>query len=88
MIHLLVAASALVARNTLRNTPTNHARETRQPIMKIEDSPVLIIPGFGNADIDYSQPLGQPEEVGLEAVLGRRGFSDVRTLPCERTRSQ
>ena len=71
--HLLVATSALVA--PLR---------TRQPIMKIEDSPVLIIPGFGNADIDYSRPLGQPEEVGLEAVLGRRGFSDVRTLPCER----
>ena len=55
-----------------------------QPVMRLEDSPVIIVPGFGNADVDYSRPLGQPEEVGFEAVLSRRGFSDVCTLPVER----
>ena len=52
--------------------------------MALEDSPVIIVPGFGNADVDYKAPLGQAESVGLESVLGRRGFSDVRTMKCER----
>ncbi|EOD39209.1 hypothetical protein EMIHUDRAFT_223702 [Emiliania huxleyi CCMP1516] len=52
--------------------------------MALEDSPVVIVPGFGNADIDYKTPLGQDADVGLESVLARRGFTDVRTMPCER----
>ncbi len=52
--------------------------------MSLERAPVIVIPGFGNADIDYVAPLGQSEEAGLRAALQRRGFTDVRILPVER----
>eukprot|EP00962_Isochrysis_galbana_P019519 scaffold5687_cov132-Isochrysis_galbana.AAC.1 len=46
--------------------------------------PVVILPGFGNADVDYKMPLGQPEDVGLVSVLRRRGFRDVSVLDLPR----
>ena len=46
--------------------------------------PVVILPGFGNADVDYVTPLGQPEEKGLRAALRRRGFDDVSIVPLPR----
>eukprot|EP00967_Tisochrysis_lutea_P015302 scaffold17234_cov30-Tisochrysis_lutea.AAC.2 len=42
---------------------------------------VLILPGFGNADVDYIAPLGAPE--GLAASLERRGLSPS-VLPLKR----
>ena len=66
----------------LRAAP--HQRVSQLHMGALESQPVIIVPGFGNADIDYSTPLGQSADVGLESVLGRRGFTDVRTLKCER----
>ena len=52
--------------------------------LDLESAPCIIVPGFGNADVDYKTPLGQDEEVGFASVLRRRGFSDVRVLPVQR----
>ena len=46
--------------------------------------PVVICPGFGNADRDYVTPLDQPAEKGLVACLARRGFGDVTVLDLPR----
>lgn len=45
---------------------------------------VVVLPGFGNAAVDYVAPLSQPEEVGLKACLERRGMT-VDVLSVERT---
>jgi hypothetical protein len=50
----------------------------------LEDGPCIIVPGFGNADIDYTEPLGQDSSAGFVAALERRGFGDIRVLPLER----
>jgi len=47
--------------------------------------PIVVLPGFGNADVDYVTPLGQPEETGLLYALRRRGFSRVEVMPLART---
>lgn len=44
---------------------------------------VVICPGFGNDQIDYVAPLGQPEEEGLCAALQRRGYAST-VVPVER----
>ena len=49
-------------------------------VMSNQRPPVVILPGFGNADIDYKTPFNQPEEKGLAAALGRRGFDEVTIL--------
>ena len=53
-------------------------------VQTLRDVDVLIFPGFGNDQLDYRTPLGQPEDVGLEACLERRGAT-VRTLPIKRS---
>ena len=45
---------------------------------------MVILPGFGNCDIDYKTPLGQPEDKGLCAALRRRGFDDVTVVDLPR----
>lgn len=50
-----------------------------------EAPPYVILPGFGNAAVDYTEPLQQPEEVGLAAALGRRGVDSVSVVPIERS---
>ena len=52
----------------------------RSPVVK---PPVVILPGFGNADVDYKTPLGQPEDKGLCAALRRRGL-DVTVVDVAR----
>ena len=47
--------------------------------------PVVILPGFGNADLDYVTPLGADESVGLKALLEKRGFDTVEVVPVDRT---
>ena len=47
-------------------------------------APVVILPGFGNAAVDYIAPLGQPEDVGLRSALLRRGHETVDVVPLER----
>lgn len=47
-------------------------------------TPVVVCPGFGNDVVDYVTPMGQPEDVGLCAVLRRRGFRDVSVVPVAR----
>ena len=76
----LVALAAGLAPGVRRPTAARRVCD----VVALEDAPVIIVPGFGNSDVDYVRPLGQPEEKGLVSVLGRRGFSDVRTLPVAR----
>lgn len=53
----------------------------------IQNTPVVICPGFGNDQIDYYEPLKQPREVGLVSALERRGFNPdlIFTLPVQRS---
>ena len=46
--------------------------------------PIVILPGFGNADVDYKTPFNQPEDKGFVAVLARRGFDDVSIVELPR----
>jgi len=94
MLSLLLAFAALHRASSLPPAALHRASlhrasplpTARQSIIRmcIESCPVIIVPGFGNADIDYVLPLEQPEDTGLRAALTRRGFTDVRVLPVER----
>jgi len=55
-----------------------------QVILK-DAPPFVVLPGFGNAAVDYIAPLGQPEEVGLVAALQRRGINLVEVVPIDRS---
>lgn len=44
----------------------------------------VLFPGFGNDAIDYSEPLGQDEAVGLQACLSRRGVQ-ASVVPVQRS---
>ena len=55
------------------------------PGAKLPTPPVVILPGFGNAGLDYVTPLGADESVGLKAALERRGFDTVEVVPVDRT---
>ena len=55
------------------------------PGAKLPTPPVVILPGFGNAGLDYVTPLGANESVGLKAALERRGFDTVEVVPVDRT---
>ena len=55
------------------------------PGAKLPTPPVVILPGFGNADVDYITPRGADESVGLKACLEKRGFSTVEVVPVERS---
>jgi pimeloyl-ACP methyl ester carboxylesterase len=50
----------------------------------IPNKPTIVLcPGFGNAVVDYVNPLGADESWGFRSALERRGFS-VRIVPVER----
>lgn len=53
---------------------------------RLYNIPVVICPGFGNDQIDYSNPLNQGSDFGFVAALTRRGFNPdlVRVLPLQR----
>ena len=51
--------------------------------MRYEFAPTAPRAGFGNDAADYATPLGLPEETGLAAALGRRGFR-VEVVPVAR----
>lgn len=56
------------------------------PQVVLKDAPpFVVLPGFGNAAVDYISPLGQPEEVGLAAALQRRGVNLVEVVPIDRS---
>ena len=50
----------------------------------VKPPPVVVLPGFGNCDIDYKTPMGQSEDKGLCAALRRRGFDDVTVVEVPR----
>ena len=78
MLALLQASGGFVVpRTPMRAIPP-------QMMASLEASPCIIVPGFGNADIDYKTPLGQDASVGFASVLERRGFESVSVLPVER----
>jgi pimeloyl-ACP methyl ester carboxylesterase len=55
------------------------------PKVSLRDAPpVVVLPGFGNDEIDYIAPLEQPEEVGLAAALRRRGVASLSVVPVKR----
>ena len=62
----------------------SHGRRARTVLASAERPPVVILPGFGNADVDYKTPFNQPEEAGFCAVLARRGFEDVTVVDLPR----
>ena len=51
--------------------------------VRYEFAPTAPRAGFGNDAADYATPLGLPEETGLAAALGRRGFR-VEVVPVAR----
>ena len=57
-----------------RRSSSRNAKEDTAP-------PVVVLPGFGNADVDYKNPLGAP--TGLVDSLSSRG-SSVEVLPLQR----
>lgn len=48
------------------------------------DYPILILPGFGNNDVDYINPNNQGEKYGLKYCLESKGFKYVEVLPLKR----
>jgi hypothetical protein len=46
--------------------------------------PIVILPGFGNAQEDYTNPLERGEETSFSYALEKRGFS-VSVVPVKRT---
>ena len=42
------------------------------------------LPGFGNDEIDYSNPLNQGDEYGFCTALMRRGFENISVMPLQR----
>ena len=69
-------------RTSLRATPKQNNFDKE----RLYNIPVVICPGFGNDEIDYSNPLNQGEEYGFVAALARRGFNPdlVKVLPLRR----
>lgn len=45
---------------------------------------IVILPGFGNAAVDYSRPFGASFETSISYALEQRGFR-VEVMPLERT---
>jgi len=60
--------------------PIIHITTISMTAAAMKKPPVVILPGFGNADIDYKTPFNQPEETGFVAALSRRGFEDVTVV--------
>jgi pimeloyl-ACP methyl ester carboxylesterase len=58
---------------------------TPKVVLRGDVPPFVILPGFGNDQVDYVTPNGLPEEVGLVAALERRGISAVSVVPIQRT---
>ena len=52
------------------------------PRVVLKDAPpIVILPGFGNDQVDYTAPNGLPEETSLCAALTRRGIDSVPVVP-------
>ena len=45
---------------------------------------MVILPGFGNAAVDYSNPFGAGFDTSISYALQQRGF-EVTVMPLERT---
>jgi pimeloyl-ACP methyl ester carboxylesterase len=63
---------------------TQQQQQQQQQAGDLPLPPVVILPGFGNAQEDYETPFNQPEEKGLVAALKRRGVADVTVLELPR----
>ncbi|CAM9384452.1 unnamed protein product [Heterosigma akashiwo] len=63
----------------------NKGSRTTSSVIKAPEGtpPLVILPGFGNDQIDYINPLEQGEEFGLVASLTKRGFS-CSVVPVQR----
>jgi pimeloyl-ACP methyl ester carboxylesterase len=77
----------LISSRTIRNPASSlNAKPSDFDKNRLNKIPVVICPGFGNDEIDYSNPLNQGEEVGFVSALTRRGFNPdlVKVLPLQR----
>jgi hypothetical protein len=75
--------SSLVESKTALNSAIGSVfRETdRNQVLAPNDAPHLVIlPGFGNADVDYKDPFGAGTECSIRNALQRRGFQ-VHVMP-------
>lgn len=60
-------------------------REAKQSLQMGGDLPVcVILPGFGNAAVDYSNPFGADFKTSISYALEKRGF-EVRVMPLMRS---
>ena len=46
--------------------------------------PIVILPGFGNDAVDYTNPLNSGEERSLVACLRKRGYESIHVVPIKR----
>eukprot|EP00578_Thalassiosira_sp_NH16_P001842 CAMPEP_0181137520 /NCGR_PEP_ID=MMETSP1071-20121207/33749_1 /TAXON_ID=35127 /ORGANISM="Thalassiosira sp., Strain NH16" /LENGTH=388 /DNA_ID=CAMNT_0023224279 /DNA_START=191 /DNA_END=1357 /DNA_ORIENTATION=- len=93
LLKLMLTASCLFQTTSAFGFPTPFTQskaanrgdsgESKNALSKI---PIVICPGFGNDQIDYSNPLDQGDENGFVAALMRRGFDPdlIQVMPLER----
>ena len=92
LILIFLSANAIPAAafglNSSIRTPTTSLAAKSKDIdrERLRNIPVVICPGFGNDEIDYSNPLKQGTEFGFVTALLRRGFNPdlVKVLPLQR----
>ncbi|KAL7539587.1 hypothetical protein ACHAXR_010200, partial [Thalassiosira sp. AJA248-18] len=67
-------------------TPFTQNKATNADNSNLSKIPIVICPGFGNDQIDYSNPLNQGDDYGFVSALARRGFDPnlIKTMPLER----
>ena len=84
----MLPAAAFALTSAIRTPATLLASSKSKniDIERLSNIPVVICPGFGNDQIDYSNPLKQGTEFGFVTALVRRGFNPglVKVLPLQR----
>jgi hypothetical protein len=66
-------------------TASFRLRAAKQSLKMSSELPVcVILPGFGNAAVDYSNPFGADFKTSISYALEKRGF-EVRVMPLMRS---
>jgi hypothetical protein len=82
---LLAPAGAQRVRVGLSRGGASWLRAAKQSLQMSGDLPVcVILPGFGNAAVDYSNPFGADFKTSISYALEKRGF-EVRVMPLMRS---
>jgi len=71
-----------------KHTRINNIDHTERTYHPPAECPITMtfssLPGFGNDEIDYSNPLNQGDEYGFCTALNRRGFENISVMPLQR----